>query len=1632
MGLHAARTRSTIAHVKVPARYRAQTTTKMMSVSFVEVAATSDSPRLSWRGQGGISGAACAQKSSSTEEEESRPASARQDSDHANEGVGAKGPSGPPPAPDLKSAGTHQPPAASDDASPGGNGWTLVQKRFNRLDRLDSRSLIIWGLPTDADPGRLAALLRTKAKCWWRGRAANRHMVVEFATKLAFSAKEQATREACKAHGIKVAKSTRGWRLRRQHRPISTRPAAKAKVPAKLPANRYTLIANAPTTLAEVRSVDWRRWEARRLMPPPPPRKPKTLPEPKGRGDVRTRVRGRRKKLRPVAGSKRSRWRTAKAKLGGELAKNETIRVGSLNVQGGMARDIAEYEDFATKNGYDVLAIQECKLAPSIKLAAKGFKVFRQEPEMEDEKHGVLFLVANHLATGVTREKSAVPNQIWIRLTGTNGRKDMFICSAYLPQERDAAEVRKHAFRALQESSKEYGEAGVVVVLGDLNAKIRGAQDAHELRRMGGFCEPGKHTENGKLLMQVLLEARLVSLAGQSRPPASVPEGAEAGYWWTRRDPKSGILHTIDYVLTSEILAAGGTNFWVDYTDLNSDHHLVGALIECPRVLSRKRGRKTPRRRFKMDGMIQKSSSAADVEAAQKQRARYAESLGEAFTGFVLGPQRADLGDCADNGVCLGVGDFVSRIMRAAEQSVGSVEVGRKFSRSWFDDEVKQSIANRRAAHAVFRREGTPETWDEYERRRRACNRMVKDKKRADWLKFEEQMEDAFHSDQRKMWQLIRRLVPSGKKAVVEPVLRKDGVLAKSEEQILEAWGDHQESLGTPKPHELEDRAFGDLVCKQMRQAAKLSPKLPDTQVDREFEMEEVNRAVDNLDYHKAGTADGTVNTMFKCGGEVMAKRLLYLFNWLRQRESIPADWQRSVIVNLFKEGDRADPGNYRGIALISCLGKLYLSMWAARIAEHAELRLGERQGGFRSRRSTVDQAMTLHEALLRRKRAGQDTYLCFVDFRKAFDTVWHEGLWKRMWDTGIRGKAWRVTRNLYSSINASVKLGDTTSRNVRMRQGVRQGCPLSPTLFNLFVEELAQRLRKSGFGASIGGIDLESLLYADDVVLLAETVDNLQGLIDIVDVFCRQWRMEINLKKSECMVVRARPHRCVCDIRTRAGKPAGECVLCSPWDCRGQKLKVVRKYKYLGIWFTSDLLWKEHISVMVTKATKRTKSLGKVLSNPRLTPRLKTLVWLASVRPLLEYGCEVWRANSAQLKALEAIQTAAGRKIFRLNAKTSNLAVRALMQVPELRTRHDKARLNYMAKVMAMEKSRLTRTVVMLKQRDAKQHLGRTEQWLTVTNKLVDSEEHLRNSLAKLRRASARNHGVVPPGIDPTLMDFEYYPLDSWRRSVTWWARSLTLSSFMKARVGSTIDLMRRAVNKDDTQMPLFPLVRRANWGPDQIRLRLLAGTSALNATLARYADKASACPFDSCNGELEDTLHFLLHCKELESLRATFRERLWDRCTCDRRLGSGGVRGCAEFFEELDDAGKALFMLGGPVDNRTPEDSIDACAREFVRKAWNIRSSTLNRQADAPLVGKPTSAGKYGAGRLITDFFKKVHERNGTQSRRPDLNKEVLTRANPTHARSTRIAQSTTGTAGSRANGSGLNDMTYVMRSK
>ena len=286
-------------------------------------------------------------------------------------------------------------------------------------------------------------------------------------------------------------------------------------------------------------------------------------------------------------------------------------------------------------------------------------------------------------------------------------------------------------------------------------------------------------------------------------------------------------------------------------------------------------------------------------------------------------------------------------------------------------------------------------------------------------------------------------------------------------------------------------------------------------------------------------------------------------------------------------------------------------------------------------------------------------------------------------------------------------------------------------------------------------------------------------------------------------------------------------------------------------------------------------------------------------------------------------------------------------MNVPELRTRHTLTRLKYAGKLLTMEKGRLARAVIIR---------SPTAPWWRCTKATIAAHPVLREGFRKLQRSADRNHGVVPMGIDSTVdLDIDYTPLRSWRKTVEQWAANRTLTNFRRER-GSTLSLLQRAVEPsgnevDIDQMPRFPLTRLANHGPDQIRLRFLSGTSALNATLSKWSDRESLCPFAPCNGTdgngKENALHFLLHCGGVAELRTHYRGQLKRKCTCEPAAS------CDKFFTELDDAGKALFILGGPVNGRTPEASIDACSRHFVRSAWKARCCALtSKNPDASVV--------------------------------------------------------------------------------
>ncbi|XP_033126857.1 uncharacterized protein LOC117124657 [Anneissia japonica] len=148
---------------------------------------------------------------------------------------------------------------------------------------------------------------------------------------------------------------------------------------------------------------------------------------------------------------------------------------------------------------------------------------------------------------------------------------------------------------------------------------------------------------------------------------------------------------------------------------------------------------------------------------------------------------------------------------------------------------------------------------------------------------------------------------------------------------------------------------------------------------------------------------------------------------------------------------------------------------------------LSEVQGGFSPSHRCEDHVFVLKSVEACRLQQGKHTYLAFQDFRKAFDSVWRDGLKKAVWNpAGIRGKVWRIIDRLYCSVKSKVCFGSIKTDIFDVEQGVKQGCVFSPILFNMFMNEFTKILKSNGLGTRINDEWVGSLFWADDIVLLA------------------------------------------------------------------------------------------------------------------------------------------------------------------------------------------------------------------------------------------------------------------------------------------------------------------------------------------------------------------------------------------------------------------------------------------------------------------------------------------------------------------------------------------------------------------
>ena len=231
------------------------------------------------------------------------------------------------------------------------------------------------------------------------------------------------------------------------------------------------------------------------------------------------------------------------------------------------------------------------------------------------------------------------------------------------------------------------------------------------------------------------------------------------------------------------------------------------------------------------------------------------------------------------------------------------------------------------------------------------------------------------------------------------------------------------------------------------------------------------------------------------------------------------ASWLQSIINPVHKNGE--DPRNplkgYWGISLCSTVYKVYCDVLNQRLSIGAERKgfLSEEQNGFRKGRSCLEHIFSLTTLVKHKLVSKRPVYACFIDAKKAFDRVNRTLLQYRLLCLGVTGRMYNAIKSLYQNVTSCVRINGYYTDWFDVAIGVKQGCLLSPLLFALFIDDLCTKLKGLSLGVQFGVEKLSLLLYADDIVILAENAQDLQVMLNVVYSWCYKWRIELNCQKS-------------------------------------------------------------------------------------------------------------------------------------------------------------------------------------------------------------------------------------------------------------------------------------------------------------------------------------------------------------------------------------------------------------------------------------------------------------------------------------------------------------------------------------
>ena len=553
--------------------------------------------------------------------------------------------------------------------------------------------------------------------------------------------------------------------------------------------------------------------------------------------------------------------------------------------------------------------------------------------------------------------------------------------------------------------------------------------------------------------------------------------------------------------------------------------------------------------------------------------------------------------------------ELVKKIKELTETK--EVERGKVYKEKWWDIDCR--MKRRELQKSLKRVRKDLGTIDEYRKKRKEYKELCKQKKERKKEEYIEQIKNI--TKEKEVWEHVNK----GRKSRTQIA----STITKEE------WRMHFMELLDGKENQI---------------GAKECLKINTGLNQKEVTKEEIEKQIRKLKKEKAAGEDEVKNEAWLYAEEPVKGKLLNIIQRVYRGEGFPRRWRIGNICPIFKKGDKEKAENYRGVTLLNTSYKLYAMVLNERLKEESERILPESQAGFRRGRSAMDHIYTLNWIIEKElKNKGGKLYAFFADLRSAFDMLDREKLWKVMEKKEADKELTEKIKEIYEETICTVKVNGEETKNFWTIKGVRQGCPLSPSLFALYISEIDEILARAQMGGVVVGKEkIWTLSYADDLVMMAKTEKEMKEMLKTLENYLKNRKLELNVEKSKM-------------VEFNKGRGRMKEIV---WNWKEENIEQVKEFTYLGYTFHKNNGPEKHIRSRCKKAViamRQVWGIGKRLFENDFERRMMLFDYL--VKSVLFYGVEVW--GWKQYDMIETIQDRFLRWTLELDRCTPGYIVR-------------------------------------------------------------------------------------------------------------------------------------------------------------------------------------------------------------------------------------------------------------------------------------------------------------------------------------------------------------------------------------